>query len=339
MDIAVAAFEPTDLEAAERGYAVQRAAVAVDIPDFPPPSRTTFFGGLGRPWPGDEPEYALAMIDGDPAGLLILHVPQLDNTDNVQVELVVHPDHRRRGVGRVLHGHARRRAQELGRKRLMSDTVQALPGGPARSGAGAAFAAAMGAAPALGEVRRRLDLSSLDWERLDGLLADGWTRAWGYAVVRWLGTTPEEYVSDVAYLDGRLMEDAPMGDLAMEPQKVDAERVRGAEAAAAARRVRAYQTGVRHDESGRLVAWTLITVNDDVPWHAFQQITIVDPAHRGHRLGIVVKIENLRHALAHEPDLRIIDTFNAAVNDHMIAINEAMGFRPVDAWENWQQSL
>jgi hypothetical protein len=52
-----------------------------------------------------------------------------------------------------------------------------------------------------------------------------------------------------------------------------------------------------------------------------------------------VKIENLRHALAHEPDLRIIDTFNAAVNDHMIAINEAMGFRPVDAWENWQQSL
>jgi hypothetical protein len=182
-------------------------------------------------------------------------------------------------------------------------------------------------------------VSTLDWPRLDGLLADGRARAAGYRVVRWLGATPEEFVPDVAYLDSRLIADAPMGDLAMEPQKVDAERVRGAEAAVAARRVRAYQTGVRHDESGRLVAWTLITVNEDLPWHAFQQITIVDPTHRGHRLGMIVKIENLRHALAHEPELRIIDTWNAAVNEHMIAINEAMGFRPVDAWENWQQSL
>jgi hypothetical protein len=35
----------------------------------------------------------------------------------------------------------------------------------------------------------------------------------------------------------------------------------------------------------------------------------------------------------------VIDTWNAAVNDHMIAINEAIGYRPVDGWINWQQEI
>ena len=34
-----------------------------------------------------------------------------------------------------------------------------------------------------------------------------------------------------------------------------------------------------------------------------------------------------------------MDTWNAAVNDHMISINEAMGFRPVDGWNNFQLNL
>ncbi|MCW2641807.1 MAG: family N-acetyltransferase [Dactylosporangium sp.] len=63
------------------------------------------------------------------------------------------------------------------------------------------------------------------------------------------------------------------------------------------------------------------------------------PPHRGHRLGTIVKIANLRHAMAGEPALRVINTWNAAVNDHMISINEALGFRPVDALVNWQQEV
>ncbi len=73
--------------------------------------------------------------------------------------------------------------------------------------------------------------------------------------------------------------------------------------------------------------------------HAWQNITLVDPDHRGHRLGLIIKIENLRYALAHEPELARVDTWNAAVNDHMISINEAIGYRPVDAWVNWQREL
>jgi hypothetical protein len=35
----------------------------------------------------------------------------------------------------------------------------------------------------------------------------------------------------------------------------------------------------------------------------------------------------------------MIDTWNAATNAFMIAINEEMGFRPVDSWINWQQEV
>jgi hypothetical protein len=45
-----------------------------------------------------------------------------------------------------------------------------------------------------------------------------------------------------------------------------------------------------------LVAWTLIVVDATIDYHGWQQITIVDPAHRGHRLGISSKLENLAYA-------------------------------------------
>ena len=55
--------------------------------------------------------------------------------------------------------------------------------------------------------------------------------------------------------------------------------------------------------------------------------------------GMITKAVNLRTMRAHEPAVRIVDTFNAEVNTHMIAINEAMGFRAVDRWANWQVSV
>lgn len=73
--------------------------------------------------------------------------------------------------------------------------------------------------------------------------------------------------------------------------------------------------------------------------HAWQHITIVDPAHRGHRLGMWVKLANLRYTRGEEPALRNIDTWNAATNSHMIAINEALGFRAVEGWAEYQHEI
>jgi hypothetical protein len=120
---------------------------------------------------------------------------------------------------------------------------------------------------------------------------------------------------------------------------VDAARVRATEERQIAVGRTAFHTGVVHAASGRMVAWTTIAGNNDTPIHAWQNITIVDPDHRGHRLGMIVKLENLRHTLGQRPELAAIDTFNASANRHMLAINETMGFRRVDLWMQWQRTI
>jgi hypothetical protein len=94
-----------------------------------------------------------------------------------------------------------------------------------------------------------------------------------------------------------------------------------------------------HRASDRLVAWTVLGGPHDNPEHLWQNITIVDPPHRGHRLGMIVKLENLRHVRELRPKLRAVDTFNASSNEHMLAINRTMGFRAVDSWMQWQLTV
>ncbi len=339
MDIAVKPFDPADEKAVGQAYEIVEAALAVDVPDFPPVGRQRFLAELRFPGPGTAHERALATIDGVAAGYATIELPQLDNLENAEADLTVHPRYRRRGVGRALYEHVQSVVRGLGRKRVMGMSVESLPGGVARDEAGGGFATAMGAKGALTDVRRRLDVTKVDDADLDRQLAAAWERAAGYSIVQWRGPTPDDVIDDIAYLDGRLLSDAPMGELDWEAEKVDAARIRAIDAVVAARGRRRYNTAVRHDQSGKVVAFTTIDFPGTVDWHAFQQITIVEPTHRGHRLGTVVKLENFSYTRAHEPGLRSIDTWNADVNDHMIAINEAMGFRPVDGWQNWQHDL
>ena len=331
MQIDVVPFGDTDESAARHAYDISVAAARARTPDFPSYSFATFLGGIRRPYAGRAAERVVAYLAGAPAGFAELTLPHYDNLDNGTVEIFVHPDRRRRGVGRRLHGWAVERMQDLGRKRITGETVQTTEGD--------AFAAAMGAAPVLLETRSRLDVTAGAQDGWDAMLAEAWTRADGYRFVRWTGMPPDGCIDDVAYLDGRLISDAPTGDLEWEPEKVDADRIRRSEQRMIDLGFDRIHGGIEHVATGRLVAWTVLAGHPDVPEHLWQNITLVDPPHRGHRLGMVVKLENLAHAREHRPALAAIDTWNASSNEHMLAINVAMGFRPVDRWMQWQQAV
>lgn len=339
MSVSVTTLDPGDQAAVDEAYRIAATAEAADLPDLPPYCRRRLEGAIRQPMPGIVARWALARLDGVPAGWLRLDLPQLDNTENASAELTVHPAYRRRGVGRALYEHGRRVLREAGRKRATWATLASIPGGPQRDPAGHAFSVALGARPVLTEVRRRLDTTRLDRATSDGLLAGARAAATGYRTVRWGRATPQEYVADVAYLDGRLMTDIPLGEMEWEQERVDAERIRSTERVLDARGVRRYHLGAVHEASGRLVAWTMLSLAPNADWHAWQQITIVDPEHRGHRLGLLVKIENLGYARANEPALRAIDTYNAAENAYMVRINEQLGFRSVDGSTEWQATI
>src|SRR6185369_8557299 len=309
VSIQVTPLSRTDIAGLEAFVAVEHAAQREDVPDFPVLSTRASLIRLSHDWPGQRTRLFVATDSEkptDPLGMLEVGLPYLDNTELAHVDLRVHPNHRRRGIGRALYEVAVSFARENGRRVIHAETVTTVPGGPPRDpGDGyRAFAEAMGAKVGLSEVRRRLDLDTVDRSGWDEASAVAGTHAVGYSLVRWTGTTPDDLIADVAALDSRLNLDAPMGDLTIEAERIDAARTREIEEMIRIRGRRPYHCGLRHDASGALAAWTHLTYDPDQTEHAWQQITIVDPAHRGHRLGILVKVENLRHALAHEPGTR-----------------------------------
>ena len=67
--------------------------------------------------------------------------------------------------------------------------------------------------------------------------------------------------------------------------------------------------------------------------------TATIPEHRGKGIGKWVKARMAQRLLAELPEARYIRTGNAGTNKAMLAINVAMGFKPV--WESviWQIPL
>lgn len=315
---------PTD------AYEIFRACEVHDKPDIPVISRDNFVARLAHPWPGSDHEHYLAYVDGAPVGYVDMELPNLDDLGNVQVQLSVLPAYRRRGVGRALIDMVVARARAAGRTSVIGQVMSRHPDG-------SLFAAAMDAKPGLEEVRSRLEVRTLDQARLAGLYADAWRHAAGYRLTHWTGVPPAEVIDDVAYLDSRLSIDAPLGDPIWEPARPDAEKIREGERRAARRGRISYHAGALH--GSRLVAWTKIAGDVVSEAHAWQNITLVDPEHRGRRLGTLVKIANLGHVRALRPGLERIDTCNAASNEHMLRINRAMGFRPIDSLTYWQMTL
>jgi GNAT superfamily N-acetyltransferase len=252
-----------------------------------------------------------------------------ENVTLARVIVQVPPARRRAGTGSALLAHCAGRARRAGRARL---------GGEARDGSpGAAFAQAAGAQAGIAEVIRILDIGSSLPARLGRLRAEAQAKAAGYSLLSWLGATPGEYLEGVARLSNA-MTDAPR-DEGVEATRWDGPRVAELEEHALAHGLRFLTVAARHDGTGELAALTQVCTDDGTPGWAFQQLTAVSKEHRGHRLGLLVKVANLEQLTSGDPGIRRILTGNAAANRHMIAINELLGFRVSDQYRYWDLDL
>ncbi|HTR94631.1 MAG TPA: GNAT family N-acetyltransferase [Trebonia sp.] len=270
-----------------------------------------FTGDPAQAW------FASGSEPGTVLGWYRLELPDLENTDRAFVILVVHPAHRRQGLGRALLRHAAGQAAAAGRSLLWSE---------ARDGsAGEAFAAAAGAKQGIAGGIRRLDLRSLPAGKIGALRAGAQAAAAGYTLVRWAGPTPPEYGASFARVLNAI-NDAPH-DEGVEDESWDAERVRARnDAPTEAMGLRKHTIAARHDASGEIAAMSEVSVDpDDPPW-AHQGLTAVAKQHRGHRLGLLLKTAMLEWLAEAEPQVERVETGNALSNKHMIAVNETLGF-------------
>jgi GNAT superfamily N-acetyltransferase len=311
-------------------HAAFLAALRVDEPWEPPMGERIFTCWLTTGWGGEPREVWLVrgQAEGTVAGWYRLELPDLENQDRAYLNLYVVPEERRRGLGRALLEHAAGRASAHGRAVLSSG---------ARNGtAGEAFARSAGAEPGLVDVERALDLGALGDGRLAGLREEAERHAAEYALVTWTGPVPEEFIEPIAALYAA-DNDAPH-EPDEEPEEWDAQRVR--ERVNDLRRnygTRDYSVAAHHLATGEMTALTQVTVEPVNPDWGFQLITAVTAKHRGHRLGLLVKVAMLEWLATAEPQLERIVTWNAEDNKHMIRINEALGYAIFGATvTNWR---
>jgi len=253
-----------------------------------------------------------------------VNMPLADNLSNAYLEVYVPEPERRRGVGTALLAAIEKAALSRGRNVLVAEAVTP-PGG---SSAGESFAAARGYALANREGVKVLDLRERadGWGPLDAQVA---ARIGDYRVVEWGGTTPEEHIEQVCAALNRFIGMIPTGDLEMEELHYTPERLRRNDA----RGVDLGTTrlvGAALASDGTLAGYTDLFVEQASRSRARVGITMVLPEHRGHSLGLAMKLATHRSLVAQVPECRIVATGNADVNAHMNSVNERMGYRLVE---------
>ena len=279
---------------------------------------------------------------GDPGGPILgvglVESPLRDNRHGTEITVAVHPASRRRGVGTAIVEAVSERARADGRTVLNS--IVDVPVDRARDHASKSFAPRVGFEAVLPGNTRRLALP-MDEGLLDELRVEVARArdAAAYRVLTFDAPWPDRYLEDQCALYRCMSTDEPHGDGDHEAEVWDAERLHERDALHAARRVRYFVSVAEHRASGRLVACTELLVSEESPDQAGQMLTVVHPEHRGHRLGLAVKLANLDALTRAVPAVRAIYTGNAAVNAPMIAVNEVMGFEVAGTGHFWQKQL
>ncbi len=286
--------------------------------------------------PEESPERDLTLIgayDADKmVGIAAVELPLLDNTHAAWIDLGVPPEHRGRGIGAALLDRVETMAREARRTHVIGAAITP----PGRSSAGSRFAAAHGYAVANTEGFKVLDLaaSATGWDALEAEVAD---RIGDYRIVQWGTHTPDEHIDDFARAVSTFVAMVPTGDLALEDGEWTPERVRDNERRGETRNRRFCAAAISSD--GELVGYTDLSVSRAKTTQAGVGITFVLPGHRGHSLGLAVKLANHRALMAELPECEFVRTSNADTNQHMNAVNEQMGYRVVEDIVEVQKDL
>jgi GNAT superfamily N-acetyltransferase len=299
-------------------FDVREAARQADDPFRPPQSLRVFQYEVFSKWDGSPTEVWYAPgAEGSVTGWYAIVFPDLQNLRRGYLEVLVHPARRGGGCGTALLRHAAARAAARGR------TV--LDGAVQEGSADATWVRRRGATLGYASVGRVQELRAIHDGALARLRENAAQAAAGYSLVRWEGATPEEFLGHMAALQNA-MNDAPHPD-GTEPHRWDARLIRERHSTwVAASPRRRYSVAAVHDATGEMAALTAVSVDPDEPEWGLQAVTMVTRPHRGHRLGLLVKVGMISWLAEAEPQVERIATLNAASNQHMIGINESLGY-------------
>jgi GNAT superfamily N-acetyltransferase len=328
----------------EARNASEIAGYGTDEVGFPPAELLPFWHDPNEPkvlWG--------ARVDGVIVARAV-HEWQLDDASVGWMDLHVHPDFRRRGIGRALADTVEEHARSLERSRLIAYAVSAdAPGERLVPPTGA------GSVPAgnrevrfllargwrLEQIARasRFPLPA-DRAEVAARRADAERHAGDdYRIHTWVGPTPEHWLADQAMLNTRMSTEAPSAGLEEPEDHWDVDRVREYDALQDAGPRTTLTAAAEHVPTGTLAGFTQLAAPADLTRPVGQQDTLVLPEHRGHRLGMLLKVANLQFLEQVAPGHPCVLTWNAEENRAMLDVNEAVGFVPIGYEGAWRLDL
>jgi GNAT superfamily N-acetyltransferase len=279
-------------------------------------------------FPGERSETGLVVVGDQVVGTARIWFPDRDNLSLCWSEVRVDPDHRGRGVGSALAEWLEDRARA--NERSVHAVELAVPVGARETHPARRFAERRGYSVASFEIVRSLPLPVAPdlLDRLELSARPAWEAAYELSVHH--DGVPQELRPSLCEAMNRLALDAPTGELELEEESLDPsgyQHFLDHEARLGRHRV---TTVAVHRGTGVVAAYTDLVVTTGSPDLVFQWGTLVLPEHRGHRLGMAVKVANLRALAAHHPGRRAVITQNSEENPWMVSINEAFGFEVIE---------
>lgn len=324
MSLEISRVDPLDNDAVDAWWDAYAAARRVDMGENAVVwSREESRAELQQTSATTDRRAFVALDRGGVVGSASIALSLKDNTHVAGIGVNVPAEHRRRGVGSALLAHLEQEAAAAGRTTMRADIF--WPASAPVDGAGdpgREFARRHGYEIAIGDLQSRLDLPVPD-AVIEELLADA--PATGYTVRSWSGAVPDDLVGEWAALDALLDTEAPTGDLDIEASSADVTDYRADEQLVERQGRTSFGT-VALTADGHIAAYTQIVVSRD-DGNAYQWGTLVRREDRGRRLGLRVKLDNLRMLQRLSPETTRVYTFNADSNVHMLAVNTRLGFR------------
>ncbi len=324
---------PSDRALVQRVTDIMNAALAVDDPAEPP--RLPELVSLKLAYGGDlePPDHWLYTPEdaSAPVGVLSMYAQQRDNRHLVMGGVVVHPHHRRCGHGSAMVEELVRHTAALDRTTIWSDCGEDDPGA-------AAFLKLQDFSYASHEARRYQRLAEVDHSQIRRRGEEAQKAAADYDLVRTRVPTDPEVLAELVEVTAAI-NDAPMGDLNFEHEKFDLQRLQDSEFSAQVKGLRLYRVFARHRRTGAVGGHTVLGVQPRRPAWGMQGDTAVHRDHRGHRLGLLLKIDMMAWMADTEPQLEVVETWNNADNSYMVNVNEAIGYRLSRVFDDYQRVL
>lgn len=240
-----------------------------------------------------------------------------ENKHLLWADLVVHPDHRRKGIARSLLPTIKALMDEYGNTVFTTGTEQE---------SGRAFLNWLRAEEKMQAAENRLDFTEIDWDMISNWIAEGAERSPHSEMKLFEDRLPDELLQAYCPVYSEVMNQQPFDDLNIgkiefTPEVFKEQYKRFDQLGAA------HHTMITFEPDGAISGLTEVMHFPHRPTYLTQNLTGVVDTYRGRGLGKLLKAAMLDYAHGKYPDLKWVVTGNAHSNDPMLSINKRLGFR------------